>query len=79
MSEFTQLRAKLAAHARYAKYSHEDNVRMSEAARSAARTKLEADIIERYQLDPSAPDFDARLQHGISQHYTAMRLRRVSK
>lgn len=73
----TQLRASLAAHVRYAKYGHEGSVRLSEQARNAARTKLERDIIEHYQLDPEAPDFADRLEHGISAHYRALRLRRV--
>lgn len=61
----------------HAKYSKDEIKRINAPGRKAARTKLEADIIACYQLDEDAPDFGDRLQHGISAHYRALRLRRA--
>lgn len=61
----------------HAKYSRDEIREQTAGPRAAARTKLEADIIARYHLDPSAPDFSYRLAKGISAHYRALRLRRV--
>lgn len=75
MSEFTVLRARLGAHALHAKYSRAEIAAMGAEGRKNARTKLELSVIEEHHLDRTAPDFEARLRHGIKTYYTRLALK----
>ena len=71
-SEASQ-RSRIAAYAKWAATS--DRSAETEPARRAARTKLDERIIERYGLDPDAPDFAKRLEAGRREHFARLALR----
>lgn len=69
-------RARIANHARQAKYSREEQTR---AWRRGALTALNRRLIDQYGIDIDAPDFEERLNHARSAYFGSLALRSWKK
>ena len=77
--EQRQMRARLGAYARHARRTQaEINADMAKV-RDAQRVKREAEVVARYGLDPSMPDYEVRLRRGMAEYQERMRLAKAMK
>lgn len=70
------MRARVANHARQAKYSGSE---LTESMRDAATTALNKRLVEQYDIDPLDPDYATKLSHARSAYYTSLALSRSIK
>lgn len=71
-SSLPVLRAQIAANSRWA--SEPDRLLATAPGRIAAATALERQLVERHNLDPTAPDYEIRLASARRSHFQRLAL-----
>ncbi len=70
------LRGRIGAFALHARYDARET---THKAREAARTALDARLIDEFKIDPGSRDFQTRLAHARSAHFSRLALRSAKK